>query len=240
MTSDRGPLTRREALRIAVAAGGSAGLSACLNLEGRSGDGTDPADGTRRPTDGEANPEPPARQHAWHEFSGTDDHGNPTLARHHVLLLADHVDGGPVDDAARTRAETAFRELERAYGWSADGLLFTVGYSPSYFDRYDRSLPDSVDLPPPEALAPFEDPALDTPDLLVHLASNSASTVVAAERALFGDAEAAGGTEVGETVEGVLERVDRRTGFIGAGLPAERDDVNGVPDGAVPEDAPLR
>ncbi|WP_135822175.1 DUF7405 family protein [Halostella litorea] len=239
MTNGNGDLTRREAIRIAVAVGGSAGLSACLGLEDRSEGPTEADRTTGRPTDAEPDPEPPARQHAWHEFSPTDEHGNPVLARHHVLLLADYAGDGPVDDADRTRAADAFRELERAYGWGSDGLLFTVGYSPAYFDRYDASLHESVDLPPPEALAPFEDPALDTPDVLIHLASDQGSTVIEAEQALFGESVTANGTEMGETVDGLLERVDRRTGFIGAGLPAAHDDADGVPEGAVPEDAPL-
>ncbi|WP_121823058.1 DUF7405 family protein [Halostella salina] len=235
MTTERGELTRREALRVAVAVGGSAGLSACLELESGSEGGTTGERTTSPSTDGEL----PDRQHAWNAVLRTDEYGNPRTPRHHVLLLADYTGEGPVGDDDRSGAADAFRELEAAYEWSADGLLFTVGYSPAYFDRYDASLPDAVDLPPPTALAPFEDPALDTPDLLVHLASDRASAVVEAERALFGETDTANGKAVSESLAGVVERVDRRTGFIGAGLPAEHDDADGVPEGAVPEDAPL-
>ncbi|EMA19595.1 DUF7405 family protein [Haloarcula amylolytica] len=239
MTDGDRTLTRRETLRAAVALGGSTGLAACLDLEGQPTEAGGTDRGTDRPAGTESEAELPSRQHAWNEFSRTDEHGNPVPARHHVLLLADYVGDGPVDDGDRTQAENAFRELEETYRWESDGLLFTVGYSPAYFDRYDEPLSESVDLPQPAALAPFEDPSFDTPDLLVHLASDRASAVLEAKQALFGELETANGSEVTETIDGTVELVDRRTGFIGAGLPAEHDDVDGVPDGAVPEDAPL-
>ncbi|MFB6223528.1 MAG: Tat pathway signal protein [Haloarcula sp.] len=239
MTTGDKSLTRREALRAAVAVGGSAGLAACIDLESQSEDTTDDERSTGRPAGTESATRPPTRQHAWHEFSRTDEHGNPVPARHHVLLLAEYVGDGPVDDVDRSQVENAFRELEGAYRWASDGLLFTVGYSPAYFDRYDEPLPGSVDLPQPEAVASFEEPSFDTPDLLVHLASDRASAVLEAEQALFGESETANGSEITETVDETVEQVDRRTGFIGAGLPAEHDDVDGVPDGAVPEASPL-
>ncbi|WP_323192257.1 Tat pathway signal protein [Halostella sp. PRR32] len=239
MREDPGNLTRREALRVAVTVGGAAGLSACLAIEDGSEESTDAERSPERTTEADAPSEPPDRQHAWNEFSGPDEYGNPVLPKHHVLILADYTADGPVDDADRTRAENAFRELEQAYDWSSTGLLFTVGYTPAYFDRYDDPLPESVDLPRPEALAPFEDPEFDTPDLLVHLSSDRASAVLEAERALFGDSETVNGHDVSETLEGFVERDDRRTGFIGPGLPAEHDDADGVPEDAVPEEAPL-
>lgn len=239
MNGEDRPLTRRDALRTAVAVGGSAGLSACLDLEGGSETPTVGDETTRQTTESGATTELPERQHAWNDFSRTDKYGNALLPRHHVLLLADYTGTGPVGDDDRERAERAFSDLETAYGWSTDGLLFTVGYSPSYFDRYGASLPDSVDLPPPEALAPFEDPAFDAPDLLVHLASDRASAVVEAEQALLGEIETANGEKMSETLTGIVEQVDRRTGFKGPGLPAKHDDANGVPEGAVPENAPL-
>ncbi|MFY4814059.1 DUF7405 family protein [Haloarcula sp. AONF1] len=239
MTDGDKTLTRREALRAAVAVGGSAGLAACLNLESQPTETEEADRNTDRTDDTELAAELPNRQHAWDEFSRTDEHGNPVLARHHLLLLADYVGDGPVDDVDRKQAANAFRELEETYRWTSDGLLFTVGYSPAYFDRYDEPLSESVDLPRPAALAPFGDPSFDTPDLLVHLASDRASAVLEAKQALFGELETANGSEVTETIDGIVELVDRRTGFIGPGLPAEHDDVDGVPDGAVPEDAPL-
>jgi hypothetical protein len=226
---DGGDLDRRAFLKATVAAGGAAGLSACLDREGTVEVERGPEDLSGLPT----------RQHAWNEWLATDQHGNDVPPRHHVILLAEYESSGPPAQGARADLETALRGLERAYARGNDGLLFTVGYTPSYFDRFEEPLPESVHLPPPEGLAPFEDPAFDTPDLVVHLASDHAQVVLAAEEGLRGNREEQNGVELGATMPDALSITDRRTGFIGAGLPAEHDDVGGVPEGAVDEDAPL-
>ena len=232
MPEDTSETTRREFLRGAVAVGGAAALSACVDLTGNDDDDGPPSGTTNREVF-------PDRQHAWDEFSERDEHGNVRPPRHHVLLLADYTNNGPATRDDRAQAESAFQLLEEAYEWSPDGLLFTVAYSPAYFDRYDQSLPDSVDVPAPAALASSEDPELDTPDVVIHLASDRASVVLEAEQALFGEADTANGVTMETDVASLLTRVERRTGFIGAGLPAENDTVSGIPDGAVPEESPL-
>jgi len=222
--TDRG-VSRREFVKAAVAIGGTAALSACLGRESPDLPTGDPAS-------------VPDRQHAWNDALARDDHGNVRMPRHHVLLLVDYAGDGTPDDADRETVATALDGLERAYPWSNEGLLFTVGYSPSYFARYDDALA-GPDLPRPEALAPFEDPALDEPDAVVHLASDYGSVALAAEEALLGERSTLNGVDA-TGFDGVFERVDRRTGFIGAGLPAENQDVEGIPDdGPVDEDAPL-
>ena len=225
--TERG-ISRREFAKSAVAIGGTAALAACLDR----GSGTVP-EGTDDPAS------LPERQHAWDESLATDDAGNHRLSRHHVLLLLEYTGGGTPSDADREQVETALRDLERAYEWSTEGLLFTLGYSPAYFDRFEADVA-GVDLPEPTALAPFEDPEFDTPDALLHLASDDERVVIEAEEALKGNREAANGHEMTATFEGVLREADRRTGFVGAGLPAENQDVDGVPDSEpVPDDAPL-
>ena len=222
--SERG-VSRREFVKAAVAIGGSTALSACLERESPDLPAGDPSS-------------VPDRQHAWNDALPRDDHGNFRLSRHHALLLLDYAGSGTPDDGDRETAAAAFESLERAYPWSNEGLLFTVGYSPSYFDRYDAS-PEGVDLPEPTALAPFEDPEPDTPDALVHLASDYGSVVLAAEQALLGERSTVNGVDV-TSLDDVFERVDKRTGFVGDGLPAENQDVEGIPDDdPVPEDAPL-
>ena len=218
-------LSRREFVKAAVAAGGTAALSACVGREEPDlPTGDDPAS-------------LPDRQHAWNAALQTDDHGNDVPPRHHVLALFD-IDGTPTA-TDREATEAAFRSLERAYPHSHEGLLFTVGYSPSYFGRFEASLPATVDLPEPQALAPFEDPELDSADVLVHLASDYGSVVLGAEEALRGEQERLNGVGVMPLPEAV-ERIDRRTGFIGEGLPADHQDVAGIPDSdPVPEEAPL-
>jgi len=222
--TDRG-VSRREFVKAAVAIGGTAALSACLGRESPDLPTGEPAS-------------VPDRQHAWNDALPRDDHGNVRTPRHHVLVLLDYADEGTPTDAERETVSNALDGLERAYPWSNEGLLFTVGYSPAYFGRYDADL-DGVDLPQPEALAPFEDPALDEPDAIVHLASDYGSVALAAEEALLGERSTLNGVDV-TGFDGVLERADRRTGFIGAGLPAKNQDVEGIPDDEpVDEDAPL-
>ncbi len=220
-------LSRRDFVKAAVAIGGSAALSACLDREG----GEEALD---LPTGDPA--AVPDRQHAWNDALATDDHGNDVPPRHHVLGLF-AFDGDP--DADRGAVADAFRSLERAYAWQPEGLLFTVGYSPAYFQGFDASLPDSIDLPEPRALAPFEDPDPDSAAFAVHLASDYGSVVLGAEEALRGQVEKLNGVSVTGLPDSV-ERIERRTGFIGEGLPAENQDVAGIPDSEpVDEDAPL-
>jgi len=221
-------LSRRAFVKAAVAIGGSAALAACLDREA---DGDETLD---LPTGDPA--AVPDRQHAWNDALATDDHGNDVPPRHHVLALFEF-DGDPGAD--RAAVADAFRALERAYAWQPDGLLFTVGYSPAYFQRFDASLPDSVHLPEPRALAPFEDPDPDRAALAVHLASDYGSVVLGAEEALRGEVSERNGVSVTGLPDSV-SRVDRRTGFIGEGLPADNQNVDGIPDSEpVDEDAPL-
>ena len=221
-------ISRREFAKSAVAIGGTAALAACLDRFGAEDipSGTDPST-------------LPARQHAWKGYLETDDAGNARLSRHHVALLLDYDREGTPTDADRTQVTDALQSLERAYGWENDGLMFTLGYSPAYFDRFDAD-PAGVDLPDPAALASFEDPGFDTPDAVMHLASDHASVLLAAEEALRGDRETVNDHGMAASLEGVFSVSDRRTGFVGTGLPAENQDVDGVPDSEpVPEESPL-
>ncbi|WP_226479684.1 DUF7405 family protein [Natrinema amylolyticum] len=229
--SDRG-LSRRAFVRSAVAIGGASALAACLQRE-------ETADVPQAEL---APDELPDRQHAWNEFLAEDDHGNVEPPEHHLLLALEYVGDGPADaEDERERLEAAFRTLEKAYKRGDEGLAFTVGYGPNYFDRFDADLPEGVDLPDPEALAPIEDPHLDEYDALVHLASDYGHVTLSAEEALKGELDELNGLAVEDTFEGIFDVAERRTGFIGRGLPAERQSgVGGIPDSEpVPEDAPL-
>jgi len=223
-------INRRAFVKSAVAIGGASALAACMGRE-------ETPDVPRGPEDPSALPE---RQHAWNEFLSTDDHGNVVAPRHHVVLLLEYTAEGEPDTTGRETVETAFRSLERAYQRGNEGLVFTIGYSPRYFDRFDESLPDAVDLSEPEALAPFEDPAFDRPDAIVHLASDYGQVVLGAEQALAGERDELNGVTIGADLSGRFETADRRTGFIGDGLPAQHQDVRGIPDSEpVSEDTPL-
>jgi len=229
--SDASGIDRREFLKSAVAIGGASALSACLDR----GAAADVPRGPEDPDDAF-----PERQHAWNEFLPSDDAGNNHHPRHRVVLALDYGDGTPTREE-REAVEAALQGVERAYERSSDGLLLTVSYSPYYFARFDQSLPESVDLPEPEALASFEDPEPDDVDALVHLASDHAEVVLGAEEALKGEVDTLNGEDQPEAALSTVFSVrERRTGFIGDGLPADNQDVDGVPDSEpVSEDAPL-
>jgi hypothetical protein len=222
--------SRRAVLKAAVAVGGSAALSACLDRA------DDPA--PSGPDDVSSLPE---RQHSWNDRVRTDDHGNRLLPRHQTLLYLTLPRAGAPDATDRRNVETALRALDRSYERSHEGVLYSIAYSPRYFDRFDAGLPDSIDLPEPRALSPFESPDLDRHDALLHLASDRADVVLAAEEALRGNEPTANGVDFGATLTDAFEVADRRTGFVGAGMPAARQDgLKGVPSSnPVPEASPL-
>ena len=223
-------LSRREFAKAAVATGGTAALSACLDVFG---DEPIPK-GVEDPST------LPERQHAWNDRVRHDDHGNEMLPKHQLLLYLTLDADGPPTDEARSTVEAALATLDRAYDRSHEGLLFSIGYSPAYFDRFDESQPSGIDLPAPRRLSSFETPTLDTQDALVHLASDRADAVLAAEAALTGERSSLNGVEVESALTDVLSVDDRRSGFVGAGLPAKHQDVEGIPDSKpVPEASPL-
>jgi hypothetical protein len=223
-------LSRREFAKAAVATGGAAALAACLDVFG-----DDPI-----PTGVEDSGTLPERQHAWNDLVRHDEHGNELLPKHHLLLYLVLDRGGPPTDEDRSTVEAALRTLDRAYERSHAGLLFSVGYSPAYFDRFEESLPAGIDLPPPRRLSNFEEPTFDTQDVLVHLASDRADAVLAAEAALTGDRSSLNDVDVAATLTDVLAVDDRRSGFVGKGLPAKHQDVEGIPESRpVPKESPL-
>lgn len=219
---------RREFLKGVVAMGGASALSACL---ARTDSGPVPT--------GDPNAKP-ARQHAWRDYIRRDDAGNSLLPAHQVLLYL-NVDGeGPPTDDQREAVATALGTIDRAYKWSHEGLLYSIAYSPAYFDRFEASLPAAVDLPAPQSLSEFETPTFDTQDAVVHLASDRADTVLAAEEALTGEKERVNGVDVEAQLTDAFTVDSRRTGFVGAGLPAQNQDTAGIPDSdPVPEGSPL-
>jgi hypothetical protein len=185
----------------------------------------------------------PTRQYAWVDYVPDDEHGNFVLPTHQLFLYLNY-DGDsriPTTEEA-DRLEAAFQSIERAVEWSNEGLVFSLGYSPAYFDRFERSLPDNVDLPAPRRLSEFEEPDLDDQDMLLHMASDKAEVLLAAEEALLGERDSVNMTELETDIADIVAVDDRRTGFIKGGMPAERasEGVEGVPEQAeVPDESPL-
>ncbi|MFD1512975.1 DUF7405 family protein [Halomarina rubra] len=229
--------SRREVLKAAVALGGASALSACLDIQG--GD-----DGTPTPVPTGGGPDSlPRRQFAWNERIRHDEHGNDLLPTHQTLWYLSVPGDGPPDADTREAVESALATLDRAYERSNEGLIYSIGYSPAYFARFDESLPEGLDLPRPRRLSSFEQPTLDEQDALLHLASDRADALLEAEQALRGEVDTANGVDVETALTDALDLDDRRTGFVGPGLPrqkAEDTDLNGVPaDNPIPEASPL-
>jgi hypothetical protein len=262
-------IERRQFVLSAVAIGGTSALAACLDREdsepesgNRSGTHSDSAtleqnerqnseadDNNERQNSEDNNNVVPFEyqnlpkeqsQYAWNQYLDTTEHGRPKPPRHRVLVLADYTDSDPPSERERTEMEQSLQMLEEAYEWSNRGLLFTVSYSPAYFSQFQQGIPEEVNLPEPTPLAEFESPVLDEYDVCFHLASDHAQAVLSAEEALFGNIDVINGVTVEWTLDGILEKRERRTGFIGAGLPADNQDVAGIPDSQpVDERAPL-
>jgi hypothetical protein len=222
-------LTRRRfLLGAAVAAGGvgvGVGVSQALNGDGKPVPlvplGTEPAG-------------LPARQHAWVASLARDADGNPISPLFDRLLFFD-VDGAPSPAHARV-LEAALRTLERTYPWGPGGLLFTAGWSPNYFEGL---LGVHSPIPYAQALSDFELPAIDTYHLCLHLAGDHEDRLASIEAALIHGAELPG-ADGPLDISSALRWRETRTGFTGPGLPAQHQNVGGIPPGnPVAKSAPL-
>ncbi len=168
----------------------------------------------------------PERQHAWNDFLTVDAHGNPVMPKFHRLLMFD-IEGEANPTAVR-RLEAQLRDWERRYDLSPEGLLFVLGWGPKYFnERLDRTPP----VPAPRALSSFETPGFDAYDACLHMASDDEMRLNQLEAELQ-----EGDVQLKES----LARQETRTGFVGEGLPAARQDVPGIPSGCpVSQNSPL-
>jgi len=178
----------------------------------------------------------PARQHAWDAYLTVDPQGNPIPPKFDRLLFFDVI-GDPSPAYARL-LEAALRTLERNYPWQPSGLLFTAAWGPGYFRDVLR-VPSPV--PPATALSDFEQPMIDDYHLCLHLASDDESRLTAIEAALTTGVPLPSAKAGGQlNISSALRWRQSRTGFTGTGLPAQHQDVNGIPDGRpVPEGSPL-
>jgi dye decolorizing peroxidase len=178
----------------------------------------------------------PARQHAWDAYLEVDGQGNPVAPKFDRLLFFD-VNGDPGPAYARL-LEAALRTLERAFAWRSSGLLFAAAWGPGYFSDVLRA---ASPVPAATTLSGFEQPVLDDFHLCLHLASDNESRLAAIEAALTRGTPLPGAPADGHLdISGALSWRQTRTGFVGSGLPAEHQDVNGIPDGQpVAKDAPL-
>lgn len=222
---DLGRFFRRDVLKGALAVGGSAALAACVDETGSS-------EVARGVETVEAVPE---RQFAWNDYLSRDQHANTIFPYHQLVLLLSYAAGGTPTADERGAVADAFATLDRAYqrgnggadpytpeAFATPGVLYTMGYSTRYFDRFDESLPEDIGLTSAEALleAVDEDPANADPyDAALVLTSDYAQVLLSIELALFGELSTLNGVAVEGTFEGVFELAERRTGFVGPGVP---------------------
>lgn len=216
-------VSRRNALRQAAGVLGAVGLAGCNQTFDTSQPsqrfGLDP-----NPLD------LPSRQHAWNATLRSDEHGNDLAPLYHRVLLLD-LDADLTAESART-VELAMRTLERAFEWSPDGLLHLLAWGPTYFERLGSL--DRAPIRRPTVLSRTDDPELLSHDAALVLASDGQSQLSSVEAAMFEGRDRLADVEVEHRLGDVLSIVGRRTGFIGAGLPAEHRNAEGLPD-----DAPL-
>jgi hypothetical protein len=169
----------------------------------------------------------PARQHAWSEFLRRDDFGNPLAPRFNRLLFFD-VRGRPTPAYAGL-LESRLRTLEHHFRWAPDGLLFTVSYGPAYFAQV-LGIPSPI--PAATRLSSFEAPAFDRWEICLHLAGDDERRLAEVEAALVRGRALAGVAAAGSlTLQPILIWRETRTGFTGAGIPAARQRVRGIPSG---------
>ena len=179
----------------------------------------------------------PARQHAWTAYLAVDRQGDAIPPQFDRLLFFDVI-GAPSPAYARL-LEAALRTLELTFRWMPSGLLFTASWGRSYFTDVLRVAPP---IPAAGALSDFEQPAIDGYHLCLHLASDDEARLAAVEAALTRGTPIPGCTDAAEPLDlsSALRWRETRTGFAGAGLPAERQRTGGIPGGRpVPADAPL-
>lgn len=158
---DRG-IERRSFMKSALAIGGASALSSALGVAGipsvaGAKDGHDPISFAARDN----------RQHAWDGYEKYFPERQQTLPpEHHLVLHVDYTGEGEPSADDRTEAAEAFREIERNFEWSHEGVLFTVGYSAAYFDRFDEDLPKGIG---PATEVDFAKPSLLRPETLINL-----------------------------------------------------------------------
>jgi deferrochelatase/peroxidase EfeB len=185
----------------------------------------------------------PEAQHEWSEYLVRDSSGNTVPPQHQLVLGLSYEGSAPPTEAERRQVADAFDTLDRAFQWGTGGdpeatfnrgLLTILGYAPRYFERFG-SVPDSLLAPETLLEEVGEDPEkTDGFDAVAVLTSDVGSVVLAAEQALWGETDRVNGVEVDGTLSGVFSEAERRTGFAGKGLPAEKLDQE-----EIPEEAPL-
>jgi hypothetical protein len=235
-TAGSRPVDRRDFLRTALAVGGPSALTTVTGCAGRRSNSAVDLEVPSGPSDLSTLPE---RQHAWNADLTRDESGTVVLPRHQTLLLLDYWGEGTPTEFDRETVEEALRSVERSVQRltggeptaANEGLVVMLGYSRTYFDRFREPLPASVDLQRPATVLSQtgEDAArADSFDAVLLLASDSVPVLLAVEEALFGEVDQVNGVDVAASLDGVFERVDRRTAYAGPDTAHDRLDEASV------------
>lgn len=163
----------------------------------------------------------PAGQHEWEATFGRDELGRPVPPRRQLLVVADLADAPSAAGAAHL--EAALSDLERRFRYGPDGLLTTVGWGGAWFDRHTEH--QGV-IAAPARMSRWEDPVIEHPSAVFHLASDHLDILDDAFDTLFGDGASAQGQ--------YLKAHQVRRGFVGAGLPSDA-----LPNLRIPRNSPL-
>lgn len=161
----------------------------------------------------------PAGQHEWEATFGRDELGRPVAPSQHNLIVLDVVEP-PTADAQRL-LESRLAELEARFAYGPDGFLSTLGWGPSWWQQYTEV---DAGIIVPSRMSRWEDPILENPHAILHLASDHVEVLDEIRDALFGD----------HGVGQYLKVREVRAGFVGTGLPAQA-----LPQLNIPESAPL-
>lgn len=222
--------SRRNVLTRLAALSGAAGLTGCSRL-------LDPSTGSGvrgLP----ANPRTdvlPDAQFAHTDFLRRGSDGNPIQPHYRRLLLLS-LEAPPSVEAART-VERAMRTVEASYDWGPDGLFHMLGWGTAYFERVGELGRSPVDRP--RRLSRVDDPDLESYGAVLVLSSNVPSHLTATDTAMFGGRDALNGESVENRLGEVFSVTERRTGFLGEGLPTANAEAEGVPADALSPDDPM-
>jgi dye decolorizing peroxidase len=244
---DRG-VDRREFVKSALAIGGTSALTSLGTIAGVTttvrAESSDPVSAADRLN----------RQHAWDAFEPVVGSGNTKPPENSMVLMLEYQQEGEPAAEHRRRVERALGEIERHFEWTHEGLLFTMAYSASYFDRFDAdppagALPDDADtvVDTVEGLTDLadtnDDIQPDTADAMLLLASDNEANLLATETALWGEGDE---LTFDATFEDVFEKPeawpDRHVGFLGSEFQAREGEYEEsfLADGdEIPDKAPL-
>jgi len=217
----RGSVSRRDFVKSALLIGGTGAVESLGDVAGIT---TNVRAAESEPISAQARWN---RQHAWDAVEKLTASGNTKPPDNSLFLMLDYQREGTPSPGHRRQIETALTEIERTFSWDPDGVLFTMAYSASYFDRFDEDLPEGAAPDDAETVAETvealtdladtnDDITPDTYDAMLLLASDNEANLLDVEAALWGESDT---LDFEGTFEGIFERPtgwpDRRVGFLG-------------------------